>query len=165
MRASIVSFALILGLVGCNQPSEELKQALQRIEVLEEKLDAAYRPGWGESMRGSTQVHHSNLWFAGAAENWELAEHMIEELEEGFEKLEKWYPDDDRTKALPMIHPPLNTLADAIEKKDQEAFVKGYIMLTTTCNACHAATGNEIYVIQTPDKPGFTNQSFEPQKK
>lgn len=161
MKVSTVFFVFSMYLVGCNQPSKELTQALQRIEALEEKLDAAYTPGWGETMRGSTQVHHSNLWFAGAAENWELAEHMIEELEEGFEKLEKWYPNDDRTQAIPMIKPPLNTLTDAIEKQDNEAFVKGYLMLTTTCNACHTATGNEIYVIQTPEKPGFTNQSFE----
>ncbi len=161
MKVSTVFFVFSMYLVGCNQPSKELTQALQRIEALEEKLDAAYTPGWGETMRGSTQVHHSNLWFAGAAENWELAEHMIEELEEGFEKLEKWYPNDDRTQAIPMIKPPLNTLTDAIEKQDKEAFVKGYLMLTTTCNACHTATGNEIYVIQTPEKPGFTNQSFE----
>lgn len=161
MKVSTVFFVFSMYLVGCNQPSKELTQALQRIEALEEKLDAAYTPGWGGTMRGSTQVHHSNLWFAGAAENWELAEHMIEELEEGFEKLEKWYPNDDRTQAIPMIKPPLNTLTDAIEKQDKEAFVKGYLMLTTTCNACHTATGNEIYVIQTPEKPGFTNQSFE----
>src|SRR5690606_11557966 len=163
MKVSTVFFVFSMYLVGCNQPSKELTQALQRIEVLEEKLDAAYRPGWGESMRGSTQVHHSNLWFAGAAVNWELAEHMIEELEEGFEKLEKWYTECDRTKRLSVSLPSLKTVADAIAKKDQEASVKGYIMLATTCNACHAATGNEIYVIQTPDKPGFTNQSFEPQ--
>lgn len=161
MKVSTVFFVFSIYLVGCNQPSKELTQALQRIEALEEKLDVAYTPGWGETMRGSTQVHHSNLWFAGAAENWELAEHMIEELEEGFEKLEKWYPNDDRTQAIPMIKPPLNTLTDAIEKQDKEAFIKGYLMLTTTCNACHTATGNEIYVIQTPEKPGFTNQSFE----
>lgn len=162
MRISALSFAMLICLVGCNQPSEELKQALHRIEVLEEKLDAVHTPGWGETMRGSTQVHHSNLWFAGSAENWELAEHMVEELEEGFEKLENWYPDDERTEALPMIKQPLNAMAEAIEKQDQEEFVKGYLMLTTTCNACHTATGNEIYVIQTPDHPGFTNMRFEP---
>ena len=115
MKVSTVFFVFSIYLVGCNQPSKELTQALQRIEALEEKLDAAYTPGWGETMRGSTQVHHSNLWFAGAAENWELAEHMIEELEEGFEKLEKWYPNDDRTQAIPMIKPPLNTLTHDLQ--------------------------------------------------
>lgn len=165
MRISAILLVMAVCLAGCVQESGDLKQALKRIEVLEEKLGAAYTPGWGETMRGSTQVHHSNLWFAGSAENWELAEHMIEELEEGFEKLEKWYPNDEETKAIPMIKPPLKNLAKAVEKQDQEAFVKGYIMLTTTCNACHTATGNDIYVIQTPDKPGFTNQSFQPQQK
>src|SRR5690606_15920971 len=87
MKVSTVFFVFSINLVGCNQPSKELTQALQRIEALEEKLDAAYTPGWGETMRGSTQVHHSNLWFAGAAENWELAEHMIEELEKDLKSL------------------------------------------------------------------------------
>ncbi len=69
-------------------------------------------------MRGNIRVYHSDLWFAGAAENWELATRIIEEIGEGFDKLEKWYPEDDRTASLPMIYPSMKELSKSIDKKD-----------------------------------------------
>ena len=83
-------------------------------------MDAVHTPGWGKTMRGSTQVHHSNLWFAGVAENWDLAEHMVEESEEGFEKLENWYPEDERTAFLPIINDALKKWMKPLPKKNQE---------------------------------------------
>lgn len=151
----------VAGMVACQGNSAGLQEALQRIDSLEAKLQNAHTPGWGETMRGAMQVHHSNLWFAGEAGNWELAEHMVEELEEGFEKLRNWYPDDPETQAMPMIDQPLRTLAEAIENQDMAAFKTGYLTVTQSCNACHVATGNAIYVIQIPATPGLTNMAFE----
>lgn len=159
-KVLLLLFFAVVCLQGCQENSTALRQA-QRIDSLESELKSIYKPGWGETMRGSIQVHHSNLWFAGAAQNWELAEHMIEELEEGFEKLQTWYPNDPETAAMPMIDQPLKIIAEAIDNQDIDAFKKGYLTLTQSCNSCHTATGNEIYVIQTPTKPGFTNQAFE----
>lgn len=158
---SLLILFVVVWLAGCQGNSTALNQALKRIDSLEARLDNAHTPGWGETMRGSTQVHHSNLWFAGAAGNWELAEHMVEELEEGFEKLRTWYPDDPETVAMPMIDQPLRNLAEAIDKHDADAFKSGYLTLTQSCNACHTATGNAIYIIKTPTTPGFTNMAFE----
>lgn len=159
---------ILLILAGCNQSQnrnpDELKQALRQIGELEKRLEEVHIPGWGETMRGSTQMHHSNLWFAGVAKNWGLAEHMVEEIEEGFEKLENWYPNDERTAALPIINNSLKKMNEAIAKKDQEAFRNGYSDLTISCNSCHNTTGNEIYVIQIPTHPGFTNLRFEVQE-
>jgi hypothetical protein len=148
-------------IVGCKENSTAYRQAQDRIDRLESKLQSDYTPGWGEIMRGSIQVHHSNLWFAGEAENWELAEHIVEELEEGFEKLQTWHPNDVETASIPMVDKPLRNLAEVINNKDKVEFKKGYLALTHSCNTCHATTGNEIYVIQTPTSPGFTNQSFK----
>lgn len=160
--------AIIIFIVsGCNQNEstndKELQQALHKIEELEIKINNAHTPGWGETMRGSVQVHHSNLWFAAQAENWELAEHMLEEVEESFEKLESWYPDDEETALIPMMTQAMNELAEVIKEENKEKFNTSYLNLTNTCNQCHQNTGHEIYVIQIPSKPGLTNQSFAPQ--
>ncbi|MFA5574215.1 MAG: hypothetical protein WC994_04085 [Brumimicrobium sp.] len=158
---------LIFSLTNCNykvnDSSEKLEEALDRIEELEGKLENLHTPGWGETMRGSTQIHHSNLWFAGMAENWELADHMLHEIEEGFEKLEKWYPNDERTTFIPMIYEAIEELEDVVELKDKAEFEKGFELFTNTCNTCHKATGNGIYVIQKPTEPGYTNQRMEVQ--
>lgn len=146
--------------IACQQTDSSMA-AMQRIDSLEQQLKQAYRPGFGDVMRGSIQVHHSNLWFAGTAENWALADHMVKELEEGFHHLKSWQEADPKSVAIDMIYQPLNNLSEVIEKQDKTAFKKGFITLTNTCNACHKATGNEIYVITVPQSPAFTNQSFD----
>lgn len=156
------SIALIC-FYGCNDNQKELEDAKIKIEQLEEKIANAHTPGWGEIMRGSTQVHHSNLWFAAQEENWELAEHMLEEIDEGFEKLENWYPNDDETVLIPMMNEAMKALDEVIKEENKDKFNASYKNLTNTCNACHQNTGHEIYVIQIPSKPGLTNQSFAPQ--
>jgi len=69
LRLLLFSIFVLLFFAGCNQNqnnnSGELKQALERIEVLEDRWDKVHFPGLGETMRESTQVHHSNLWFTG----------------------------------------------------------------------------------------------------
>jgi hypothetical protein len=50
-----------------------------------------YVPGLGEIM-GQIAMRHTKLWYAGAAQNWELAAYEIKELEEGFEDAGKFHP-------------------------------------------------------------------------
>ena len=52
----------------------------------------SHAPGLVESML-TAQSHHAKLWFAGNAQNWELAEYQIDELEEGLEDTAKNVPD------------------------------------------------------------------------
>lgn len=152
---------VIIGFASCQQTdSNALKSALLKIDSLNAKLESSYVPGWGEVMRNSVQIHHSNLWFAGQEKNWDLAEHMVEELEESFQKLRTWKENDPRTTALAMIDQPLKDLAQTIEEKDTDKFKKGFLTLTNSCNNCHIATDNAIYVIQIPTRPAYTNQKF-----
>jgi len=51
----------------------------------------AYVPGLGEMM-SLQQMRHAKLWFAGQAENWELAAYEIDELGEGFDDIVKFHP-------------------------------------------------------------------------
>ncbi|PYR25901.1 MAG: hypothetical protein DMF98_10670, partial [Acidobacteria bacterium] len=44
----------------------------------------AYVPGLGEMM-SLQQMRHVKLWFAGQAENWDLAAYEVDELGEGFD--------------------------------------------------------------------------------
>ena len=51
----------------------------------------AYVPGLGEMM-SLQQMRHAKLWFAGQAQNWELASYEIDELGEGFDDVVKFHP-------------------------------------------------------------------------
>lgn len=85
MKATIL--LLTITLIACNSVDDELTTLRQRIDSLEHKVASAYKPGFGDFM-SSVQAHHSKLWFAGNAQNWNLASFEIHELMEAIEGIE-----------------------------------------------------------------------------
>ena len=134
--------------ISCTQPTLGTEALQAEIQRLQQRLDSAYTPGLGEFMSG-IQVHHEKLWFAGKAANWELADFELGEIKESHE-----------VASLPMIQPPLDSLAAAVKKQDPTAFKSGFLLLTTTCNNCHQATKHGYNVIRVPTTPPFSNQVF-----
>ena len=130
-----------------------------------ERPAEAYTPGMGEIM-GATQMRHVKLWFAGQAENWELADYEVDELGEGFDDIVKYHPTHKESPVAPkdaiprMVTQPLKDLRAAIEKKDAKAFVPAYDSLTAACNNCHQATNFTFNVVQTPATNPYPNQAF-----
>ena len=125
----------------------------------------AYVPGLGEMM-SLQQMRHVKLWFAGQAENWELAVYEIDELGEGFEDVLKFHPTHKDSPVAPrdaiprMVTEPLNQLRAAVDKKDSRAFGQAYDALTTACNNCHQAMNFRFNAVQTPTTNPFPNQVF-----
>ena len=125
----------------------------------------AYVPGLGEMM-SLQQMRHVKLWFAGQAENWELADYEVDELGEGFDDIVKYHPTHKESPVAPkdaiprMVTQPLKDLRAAIEKKDAKAFVPAYDSLTAACNNCHQATNFTFNVVQTPATNPYPNQAF-----
>lgn len=146
-------------LISCTQagPSTEALQA--QVQRLQQRLDSAYTPGLGEFMSG-IQVHHEKLWFAGKAANWELADFELGEIRESLDDIRHYCTDRPEVASLPMIQPPLDSLAAAVKKQDPAAFKSSFLLLTTTCNNCHQATKHGYNVIQVPTTPPFSNQVF-----
>jgi len=159
------SSVFILGfiaLAACNsgEPNNPALQA--RVDSLQKRLDDAYRPGLGEFMSG-IQVHHAKLWFAGTAGNWKLADFEVGEIKESLDDIEKYCTDRPEVASLPMIRPPLDSIAAAVGTGNEPAFRTAFTQLTNTCNNCHQATKHEFNVIKVPDTPPFTNQVFSKQ--
>ena len=129
----------------------------------------AYVPGLGEMM-SLQQMRHVKLWFAGQAENWELADYEVDELGEGFDDIVKYHPTHKESPVAPkdaiprMVTQPLKDLRAAIEKKDASAFVQAYDSLTAGCNNCHQATNFAFNSVQTPSTNPYPNQVFTRRK-
>jgi hypothetical protein len=129
----------------------------------------AYVPGLGEMM-SLQQMRHVKLWFAGQAENWELADYEVDELGEGFDDIVKFHPTHKESPVAPkdaiprMVTQPLKDLRAAIEKKDPSAFVQAYDSLTASCNNCHQATNFTFNAVQTPATNPYPNQVFTRRK-
>jgi Asp-tRNA(Asn)/Glu-tRNA(Gln) amidotransferase C subunit len=112
------------------------------------------------------QIRHSKLWFAAAAGNWELADHELEELQEGFEDVAALFPKLQEVDVAPVIAAlnagEIAALDNAVAAQDRVQFVIAYDKLTAACNACHQVTKHAFIVIQQPLSPPFNNQSFTP---
>ncbi len=88
-------------------------------------------------------MRHVKLWFAGQADNWDLAAYEIDELGEGFDDVIKFHPTHKDSPVAPkdaiprMVTEPLKDLRAAIDKRDPHAFEQAYDALTASCNNCH----------------------------
>lgn len=111
-------------------------------------------------------MRHASLWFAGEAENWPLADYMMHELEEVAARIPEVHAEYDgipvASLLTQMMTPAVEATAAAVDAGDREAFVAAYDQLTTSCNACHAASDRGAIVIQRPTSPPLTNVRYAP---
>jgi len=159
---SVFLIAAFLILAACNSDRQDNAALRAQIDSLQKKLDDAYKPGLGEFMSG-IQIHHAKLWFAATAGNWKLADFEVGEIKESLDDIAKYCTDRPEVSSLPMIRPPLDSIAAAVNAGNASAFKSAFILLTNTCNNCHHATKHEFNVIKIPDTPPFSNQVFTKQ--
>ena len=127
-----------------------------------------YTPGLVEFMM-HVQSHHSKLWLAGNARNWDLADYQLDELKELLEDIAKRVPNYRDVPVGQMIEsttmPPIGDVESAIKARDFAKFTAAFDKLTAACNACHEAANRGFIVIQRPATSPFPNQSFAPRRK
>jgi len=123
--------------------------------------------GMGELM-ASTQMRHAKLFFAGQAQNWQLADYEMDELQEGFDDSVRLHPlhkGANVAELLPSLTTPaMASLHGAIEARDPAAFAQAFDALTTACNDCHEASNFGFNVVQRPETNPYTNQQFTPSR-
>jgi hypothetical protein len=109
---------------------------------------------------------HASLWFAGAAENWPLADYMLHETEELLEDIAELHPRYEGIQVAALLRemtaPALQGLEDAVEGEDGAAFIREFDRFTAACNACHAAADRGAIVMQRPTSPPLTNLRYTP---
>lgn len=127
------------------------------------ELEARFKPGL-HSLMGELGMRHASLWFAGDAGNWELADYVAHEMEEVAGDIRELHPEYDGVAVAAlmdgMLEPVLSDVEAAIDARDGAAFVEAYDRLTTSCTACHAATGRSALVMQRPTAPPVTNLRY-----
>jgi hypothetical protein len=111
-------------------------------------------------------MRHASVWFAGDALNWELADYMVHELEDVAENVGEAYPEYDGIRVASLMAekmlPAIEEVGGAVDARDHGAFVAAFDRLTTSCNACHAASDRAAIVIQRPTAPPLTNLRYAP---
>jgi hypothetical protein len=125
----------------------------------------SYTPSLADLMLVA-QTRHAKLWYAGNAANWDLANFVIHEIEEGLEDMAKLHPTYKDVPTGKMVEDtiksPVEEVEKAIKARDRGTFGRAYDKLTAACNACHQAANHAFIVIQRPAASQFPNQSFAP---
>ena len=111
-----------------------------------------------------TQLGHFKLWYAGAVQNWPLANYELAQIRANIVDARRLYPNNSESNMSGMTQPN-DDLDQAIKAKDSAKFTKAYSKLTTACNSCHEATGFGFIKIREPrlspiETSPFSDESF-----
>ena len=115
--------------------------------------------------------HFSNLWFAGQAENWPLAQFYSDEAHSHLRWAVRVIPkrkdregrDVDLDGILTAFEQTsLKDLDAAIKAKDKTRFTAAYKAQMENCMACHRAASKEFIRLHIPDHPETPIVDFTP---
>ena len=90
--------------------------------------DEQYVPKLGDIMN-AVQARHIKLWFAGKAQNWELANYELRGLQAGLVEAAVLYEGIPISNVTTMTKP-VQSISDAIKAKDAKLFAKAVGELT-----------------------------------
>ncbi len=135
----------------------------QKPENSQERSQDHYVPRLNTLMM-VTQLGHFKLWYAGAVQNWQLANYELAQIRANIVDARKLHPDNSKSDMSAMT-PPADDLDEAIKAKDTVKFVKAFSKLTAACNSCHEATGFGFIKIRDPrlspiETSPFSDESF-----
>ena len=107
-------------------------------------------------------LHFTNLWFAGQAENWPLAQFYSDETHSHLRWAVRVIPkrkdrdghDVDLDGILSAFEQTsLKDLDAAIKSKSRDAFTTAYKAQMENCMACHRAASKEFIKLRVPERP------------
>ena len=115
--------------------------------------------------------HFANLWFAGRAENWPLADFYLAETKSHLRWAVRRIPirkDNQGPRHQPGQHPrgvreqPARPAQAAVDGKDRAAFEAVYKESLTVCYSCHKAADKPYLRPQVPAEPASQIINFDP---
>jgi hypothetical protein len=159
------------------------KDHRQVVQASEPKEGAATQPTQSELQQLKDKVpdqahamisvayHFNNLWFAGEAKNWPLAEFYWGETRSHLRWAVRIIPvrkdkagyEIKLAEILDaMENTPLKQLQEAITAKDHDKFIAAYKFSLETCYACHKASDKPFLRPQIPERPAEPTINFDP---
>lgn len=116
-------------------------------------------------MMVATQLRHFKLWYAGAVQNWPLANYELLQIRDVIVDTKRLFANNKAESNISMMTPAADDLDDAIKAKDSVKFAKAFGKLTAACNSCHEATGFGFIRIREPrlspiETSPFSDESF-----
>jgi hypothetical protein len=171
VASAVLSFVLVTGLSGCeraspaasSQPTPENLAA--RVKALEDLIPSQ------SHMMADVGDHFTNLWFAGRAENWPLADFYLSETKSHLRWAVRRIPirKDNHGRDINLgnileafENSQLTQLKGTIDGKDKPAFERVYKESLTVCYSCHTAADKPYLRPQIPIEPVSRIMNFDP---
>ncbi len=178
-RLAVLSIGLLLGALAAGRnpwlSGQKARAAAQPADADTLPADVAMlkdRMSDQAHVMADVGYHASQLWFAGSAENWPLAQFYWNETRSHLRWAVRVIPvrkdNAGREVNLGNIleafeNTPLKQLQDAITAQDREQFVKEYRFTLESCYACHKASDKPYLRTAVPERPGDSIIGFDPQ--
>jgi hypothetical protein len=115
--------------------------------------------------------HFTNLWFAGEAEHWPLADFYLAETKSHLRWAVRVKPvrKDSKGQDINLANileafenSQLAELKQALDRKDRQAFETVYKTSLSTCYSCHKASDKPYLRPQVPERPEAGIINFNP---
>jgi hypothetical protein len=155
---------------GCEQPSPASPatpppdELIARVKALEDLVpDQAH-------IMADVADHFTNLWFAGRAENWPLADFYLNETRSHLRWAVRRIPvrKDNQGHEIKLANileafenGQLGPLKGTIDGKDRTAFEQKYLESLTGCYSCHKAADKPFLRPQLPAQPASPIVNFD----
>ena len=143
MKTTIILFvgiSFLIFFINCSQTKapDNQQATIDSLQHIVELL----KPGLGEFMI-QLEYHHTKLAKTIAEKKYDQVSYEVDEIKEVAEKIEKLHITNDKLTGPfanfyeKYLKSPLDILADAAAKKNDQALQTNYIALTNNCNSCH----------------------------
>jgi hypothetical protein len=171
MIFAVLAFVLSMVLTGCEQSSPAASSQppqdnwAARVKALEDLVPSQ------SHMMADVGEHFTNLWFAGQAENWLLADFYLSETRSHLRWAVRRIPirkdnqghDINLSNILEAFdNSQLTQLKTAITGKNKAVFERTYKESLTVCYACHKAADKPYLRPQIPAEPASRIMNFDP---
>jgi hypothetical protein len=168
---AVFSVVLVIALRGHEQASPAASSQLSpenlaaRVKAIEDLIPSQ------SHMMADVGEHFTNLWFAGRAENWALADFYLGETKSHLRWAVRRIPirKDNRGRDINLgnileafENGQLIQLKGAIDGKDKAGFETIYKESLTVCYSCHKATDKPYLRPQIPSEPASRIINFDP---
>jgi hypothetical protein len=166
----VLALAVMSASSGCEQALPAASQTpaqdmAARVKALEELLPSQ------SHMMADVGDHFTNLWFAGTAENWALADFYLSETRSHLHWAVRRIPirKDNRGQDVNLVkileafeNSQLTQLKQAIDRKSRSGFETMYKECLTVCYSCHKAADKPYLRPQVPSQPASRIMNFDP---
>jgi hypothetical protein len=160
-----IHFNSLTSLAQAQDPQPSMAAIASDVAVLKDKaVDQAHA-------MMDVEYHFTNLWFAGQAANWPLADFYWKETRSHLQWAVRIIPvrkdnagqDVKLTEILQAVeNSPLKQLQEAIQSQDKGQFENSYRFMLESCYACHKASDKPFLRPRIPEQPASTAINFDP---